>query len=699
MEYTPRMTENMLIAHSAAVSSMVLLKNVGGTLPLTPAGTEKLPVAVFGMGQLSTALSCEEFQAYRAVSVLEGLCASELVKPDGLLSHKYRNWRLNNPGTEFPWQELSMEELAENNAAAIVVLTRHEEAYDAIINNDEQAMIRAVADAFDRVILILNAPGYMEVAPVADRCGAIVYMGVAGQESGHALAKLLTGEAMFLGHLSQSWPRRRADFIQANQHGDIYSGYRYFDSYDVELQYDFGYGLTYGAAEMESVSVAVDGTDVVVTAAVRNTGETYPVSQVVQVYASRPAEKLRQPKYVFQGFGRTSVLDPGESQTISIRFPVSDMAAFSEDASAFLMEAGYYDIRVGFSARSAVIAGSVRLMRDEVVHPVLPLGMERTVLRPEGLPYNYPGEAEDRELARKRSIRLAGWNVPRTKIHKARTPQLCRPADHPVRLEDVKNGTASVYELVASLDNHELRALVMDFGTQPSKVPGALGDSVDLKETYGIPAMTIAAGADGLLLVRDVRDPEEDTILRHQYCTVFPAASLLSCCWNMELITAVGAAIGREMREYGVDLWLAPGADVLRSPSQRHSARCWSEEPIICGMCATALAQGVSRFGAAVLRSVSMEHKSHVTQRTYEEVRSVGFAKAARSAQAVLLPTQWLNDEPSGEDTAQTQGLIHQWKFNGMFLADDERFTSEPSRLQLEQAAVKILRFALTRIK
>ena len=201
MEYTPRMTENMLVAHGAAVSSMVLLKNVQETLPLRPAGTEKLPVAVFGMGQIDTAISCEEFETYRAVNILDGLKASELVKPDGLLTHKYRNWRLSNPGRDYPWQELSMEELAENNAAAIVVLTRHEEAYDPMLYSDEKDMIRAVADAFERVVLVLNTPGYMEVGPIADCCGAIVYMGVAGQESGHALAKLLTGEAMFLGQL------------------------------------------------------------------------------------------------------------------------------------------------------------------------------------------------------------------------------------------------------------------------------------------------------------------------------------------------------------------------------------------------------------------------------------------------------------------------------------------------------------------
>ena len=696
MEFTPRMNEHILVAKAAALGSMVLLKNVKNTLPLCPAGAEPLPVAVFGIGQLDTACCCAEFRTYRKVSVLDGLCASEPVTPDGLLAHKYRNWRLENPRKEYPWQELSMEELAENNAAAIVVITRTEEAYDPILSNDEQAMIRAVAAAFERVVLVLNTPGYMEIAPVIDLCGAAVYMGIAGQESGDALAELLTGQAMFRGKLNQSWPRRRADFTLANQNADIYCGYRYFDTFGTELLYDFGYGLTYGSAELTAVSVAVDNTDLIVTAEVTNTGESWPVSQVVQVYASRPEGGMPQPKYTLQTFGRTRVLDPGESQTVSLTVPISSLAVFSEDACGFILPAGFYDIRVGFSARSTVIAGSLKLARDAVVRPVMPMDMPKTKIRPAKLTFRYPGEDEEQKLARSRAIRLSGWNIPRITVRKPKAPQLCRAADHPVRLEDVQEHVASIYELVAAMSDHDLGRLVMDFGFCPTKVPGALGASADLTEAYGIAPMTVAAGADGLLLTRDLKD-EDDKVVAHQYCTAFPAASLMGCCWDSELISAVGSAIGKEMKEFGVDLWLAPGTDVIRSPSQRHVSRCWSEDPVVCGMCTAQLARAVGRYGAAVLRSVSMEHKSEATQRAFMDVYFKGFAMAAPEAKAVLLPTQWLNGEPSGEDTAQSKALVNEWKFGGMFLADDERFIRQPDRLQLEQAALKILKFALTR--
>ena len=324
-------------------------------------------------------------------------------------------------------------------------------------------------------MLILNTPGYMEVYQAAALCSAVVYMGIPGQEGGAALSELLTGEAVFLGHLNQSWPRRRADFIQANQVLDIYAGYRYFDTFGTELLYDFGYGLTYGAAELAAVAVAVDGKDLVVTAQVVNTGDTWPVSQVVQVYVSRPAGKLPQPKYTLCGFARTALLEPGRAESVTIRVPLSSLASYSEASATFMLEAGFYDVRVGFSARSSLVAGSLTLNRDALLTPVLPLPMAPTKVRPAGLPYTYPGEDEELSHARRRAIRLSGWNLQKSSLRRPKPPVACRGADHPVRLSDVKAGTASVYELVAGMDDASLRHLYVYLLPVPRRPRGRIG--------------------------------------------------------------------------------------------------------------------------------------------------------------------------------------------------------------------------------
>lgn len=682
MEFTPRMRKNAQTAYEAALASMVLLKNVSQTLPL--AGT----VAVFGMGQVETALHCAEFTPYHTVNVLDGLCACDAVRVDSLLAHKYRTAKLEKKA--LPWESLSMEELAGENDAALVVITRTEDEYDTKVSADELALIKAVSKAFEKVVLVINAPGYMEVASAAKLCGAVVFMGIPGQEGGAALADLLTGRRNFRGQLSQSWPVRRADFTKANTKKDIYCGYRWFDSAGVDLQYDFGYGLHYGASELTAVSVAVDDKDVVVNAEVTNTSESWAVSRAVQVYVSRPASRLPQPKQVFMAFARTGELAPGESQTLTVRFAVSSMACFSEDASAFVLEAGTYLVRVGFSARSTVVAGAMSLAREQVTAPVMPLDMARTDIRKAGPAFTYPGEAEEETLARNRAIRLAAWNVGKTALRRSRTPQACRPGEFTPTVTDVKLGAASVYELVAALSDKDLRKLVLEFGFCPTAVPGALGASADLREPYGIRPLTVAAGAEGLLLQRDIRDEETDKVIAHQYTTAFPAASLLACAWDTDVVTAVGRAVREEMKEYGVDLWLMPGADVLQGPGQRHAARCWSEEPLLCGLFAAAMAKAVP---GAVLRAVSLDRNTEVSRRAYEEVYSRGFCIAAPYAKALLIPSERVNEAHCGEDTAQTRALFDSWRFGGMILADDERYSREPDRLMLEQSALRILRF------
>ena len=315
-----------------------------------------------------------------------------------------------------------------------MVLSRDEDAYDPIVNNDELAMIEAVTRAFPRTVLILNTPGYMEVSQAAALCSAVVYMGIPGQEGGAALSELLTGEAVFLGHLNQSWPRRRADFIQANQVLDIYAGYRYFDTFGTELLYDFGYGLTYGAAELAAVAVAVDGKDLVGQCPGgqhRRHLDTRSRVQVVQVYVSRPAGKLPQPKYTLCGFARTALLEPGRAESVTIRVPLSSLASYSEASATFMLEAGFYDVRVGFSARSSLVAGSLTLSRDALLTPVLPLPMAPTKVRPAGLPYTYPGEDEELSHARRRAIRLSGWNLQKTSLRRPKPPVACAPPTIP----------------------------------------------------------------------------------------------------------------------------------------------------------------------------------------------------------------------------------------------------------------------------
>lgn len=233
MEVTARMTESAMVARAAAAGSMVLLKNLRRTLPLLAEEGEPLPIAVFGSGQIRTALTAG-IQPWRSVNVLDGLLASDQVTPDGLLAHKYRNFLLGNPdpSAQLTAGELELGAVAARTKAAVLVITRPHDAYDYHLRPEEEKLIEAVGKAFERSVLVLNTPGYMDIAQAAGQVSAVVYMGLAGQEGGAALADLLTAKAVFAGKLADTWPLSPDQFDKAGLQTDLYTGYRYYDSFN-----------------------------------------------------------------------------------------------------------------------------------------------------------------------------------------------------------------------------------------------------------------------------------------------------------------------------------------------------------------------------------------------------------------------------------------------------------------------------------
>ena len=151
-------------------------------------------VAVFGIGPI---LPPPGFPAWtRGAESGFWTAGADAPSHRTLLAHKCRAWALEHPeGSEMPLGNLSMEEFASSNDAAVVVLARPAAHYDPKLTNFEQDMLKKVTGAFSRVVLVLAAPGYMELTQEARSCSAIVLLGLAGQEAGYALADVLTGRS------------------------------------------------------------------------------------------------------------------------------------------------------------------------------------------------------------------------------------------------------------------------------------------------------------------------------------------------------------------------------------------------------------------------------------------------------------------------------------------------------------------------
>lgn len=438
MDITLRMSDHALTARAAAAAGIVLLQNKNRTLPLLPQENgAPLPVAVFGVKQLQTPAFDKTMTPWRSIGVLDGLAASETVRPDALLARKYRTWAVEHPeDSEMPLTNLDFGALRHDCAAAVVVIGRTPERYALQLTEEETAMLTRVTSVFDRTVLVLAAPGFIELNEAALSCSAIVFLGLAGQEAGGALADVLTAKVMPSGHLSFSWPERAEAFADACAAADQFTGYRYFDSFGVPVRYPFGHGLSYGTVAFGSVSAGLDGCDVTVSAELVNTGEEFAASELVQVYVTRPEGDLTRPVSVLNCFRKSRLLAPGESQTITLRFPITELSVYRESAHAFVLDAGYYDIRIGTSSRACYLAGSIRLTRSAVVQAAEPLTMpaaqERR--RPEAVCFQFPEDLAEIEQAHKHAIRFSDRDLPRRSRRRGREFTGCARTENTIRL-------------------------------------------------------------------------------------------------------------------------------------------------------------------------------------------------------------------------------------------------------------------------
>lgn len=698
MEQSARMTENAQVARAAASGSMVLLKNLRHTLPLLAGDGAPLPVAVFGAGQLRTALS-SGVELWRQVNILDGLAASDQVAPDAALAALYRSFALGRCTGEPELSSLDVPAAAARCEAAVIVLTRPHDHYEIALTPDEQALLEAVGAAFPRTVLVLNSPGYLDIAGFTPLVSAVVFMGIPGQEGGAALADLLTGKEVFCGKLADAWPVSPEQFDKAARQTDFFAGYRYFDTFGKDVLYPFGYGLGYGKARMSAYSVGLDDGTVTVEATIENTGETWPVREVLQVYFSAPDDAVSRPLSILDSFAKTGLLRPGESETLRIAFPVAELSRFDPYTATWRLDPGYYDLRLGFHSRSTTIAGSILVPRALVTREVkncIEQPPETVRSRKGAKGFTYPGEAEERASARRRAMRLSHRQISAWVARYSKKFPGCRGGREGIRLRDVYEGKYDLRQLVAVMDEHDLRALVCNFGSSQSPVAGAWGASADLWERYGVPSITICKGCDGLRVRREVYDAGGG--VQRQNATSFPAPSLLACSFDRALIQSVGAAVGREMREFGVDLWLAPSATVHRSPRSGCYHGSFSEDPVVAGLCAAWLIQGCQQYAMAALRHVENEVEITMTERTLREYELQGFEIAVTLGQpkALLAPSIAICGEALSLDNRILSDVLYdEWGYDGMAFAAGELFARFPSRPMLEQAALRTLRLIL----
>ncbi|MBO7102476.1 MAG: glycoside hydrolase family 3 C-terminal domain-containing protein, partial [Bacteroidaceae bacterium] len=287
---------------------------------------------------------------------------------------------------EIDFSIYSFQKEVPNADAAIITLGRQAgEGIDREIEGEfnlseqERQMVIQVSQAFHQagkpVIIIINSGSVIETASWKNYADAILVAWQPGMEGGNSVADILTGKANPSGKLTMTWPIDVADhpstknfpnasldiftytsagnrmpgYQFTNHEEDIYVGYRYFDSFQKNVSYPFGYGLSYTTFAYSKPSVKKSGEQIEVSITVKNTGKVAG-KEVVQVYVAAPKGNLEKPAKELKAFGKTRELQPGESQTLRMTLQRRDLASFDEEQSAWIVDAGTYQFLIAASA-------------------------------------------------------------------------------------------------------------------------------------------------------------------------------------------------------------------------------------------------------------------------------------------------------------------------------------------------------------
>ncbi len=434
----------------------------------------------------------------------------------------------------------------------------------------------------------------------------------------------------------------------------IYSGYRYFDTFcgdkagkaDDPVKYPFGFGKSYSDFTFSDYNVIwnAETQAFTVSAMITNTTDSAALpsgKEVLEVYLSAPnTGKLDQPYQILVGYNKTQKLAKGESQRVSADIPVYYMASYDEATASYIMEPGDFIFRAGNSSRNTRIAGIVTVP-EKITVQELSNKLTLNEADPAGKADNQSEFDAIRLNSQKTSKPLVNSNDASDKLScvkgslakdavvKIASPGLeafipgTAPSDAAYTLQSVVNGDVKTEDFVAQLTKDELAALLsggtgttsavggnpfryysddknvplVDVHSKPTESNvrvGGAGTSRNIQR-LGIPSVTYADGGAGISISAAIA-----TNLGIDRNAGYNRSAGAACTWNPDLQYAWGQAIGRDMRNINVDIWLAPSINLHRNPLNGRNTEYYSEDPMLSGLASSYISRGVASQGVTV---------------------------------------------------------------------------------------------------
>ncbi len=623
------------------------------------------------------------------------------------------------------------------------------------LDQNEIDLLTAVTDGtFKRVVVVFNTPSSFEAtflkdsayAAFADKIDAAVWIGFTGSNGITALGEILNGDVNPSGRLVDTWA---ADFTKnpsfvnfgtgclpdttdkydggmyysVDYEEGIYVGYRYYETrgetdgedwYNANVVYPFGYGLSYTTFDWTvgdaSASEIELGTTITVPVTVKNTGSAAG-KDVVQLYASAPYTLggIEKAHKVLVGFAKTKLLQPGESETVTVSFDPYSAASYdyrdanSNGFSGYELEAGEYTLYVSRNAHESEKAIALNLAAD------VQIGTDPTTDSEVVNRYTDSENFLDSDWQLDTMLSRADWEgtwpTPQTAQQHAGTDRLyeeIRSEEHnnptdfdseeypwfgeepTLTLRDLlPSAEAEGYEPVVSYDDERWEELMM--GCDEEEMIALINNGAYhtlAMEGVGLPATIHGDGPSGFTCFMS----KEQVNGTCQYVS----EPVMASTWNIDLMTELGEAIGEEgtigdkATGQPYSSIYAPGVNIHRSPFGGRCSEYFSEDPFISGMMGAAEVQGIQSRGVlpTVKHFVANEQETHrsiggdlswLSEQALREIYLKPFEYTVKlgETRGIMtsfnrIGTRWTG----GDYRLLTEILRNEWGFNGLVICD-----------------------------
>lgn len=623
------------------------------------------------------------------------------------------------------------------------------------LDQNEIDLLTAVTDGtFKRVVVVFNTPSSFEAtflkdsayAAFADKIDAAVWIGFTGSNGITALGEILNGDVNPSGRLVDTWA---ADFTKnpsfvnfgtgclpdttdkydggmyysVDYEEGIYVGYRYYETrgetdgedwYNANVVYPFGYGLSYTTFDWTvgdaSASKIELGTTITVPVTVKNTGSVAG-KEVVQLYASAPYTLggIEKAHKVLVGFAKTKLLQPGESETVTVSFDPYSAASYdyrdanSNGFSGYELEAGEYTLYVSRNAHESEKAIALNLAAD------VQIGTDPTT--DSGVVNRYTDSEDflDSDWQLDTMLSRADWEgtwpTPQTAQQHAGTDRLyeeIRSEEHnnptdfdseeypwfgeepTLTLRDLlPSAEAEGYEPVVSYDDERWEELMM--GCDEEEMIALINNGAYhtlAMESVGLPATIHGDGPSGFTCFMS----KEQVNGTCQYVS----EPVMASTWNINLMNELGEAIGEEgtigdkATGQPYSSIYAPGVNIHRSPFGGRCSEYFSEDPFVSGMMGAAEVQGIQSRGVlpTVKHFVANEQETHrsiggdlswLSEQALREIYLKPFEYTVKlgETRGIMtsfnrIGTRWTG----GDYRLLTEILRSEWGFNGLVICD-----------------------------